>query len=439
MMSSREKWKEFCQLTTWGKVAGAIFVSLSLLLASYVVCNTSIPLPDEMGVLQGWDKFKSLNGLNKDSIPSEVLLVNVSYDKQLVDYEQNGFPIGQYAITDRQKLYDFLRIAKDADNYKYILLDVFFEKGIVSEQDSMLFHLLSSMDRIVIPAHHDMSLQDPILYKKAANADYTVTWQDTNFSRFKYSWDGFSTIPLKMYQELDGKDITKHGFIYTCDGWICKNAITLELPIKMVADKNSADPLQKLNILQLGCDLLAMDSIAPISKAIKDKIVVLGDFYTDIHDTYIGPQPGSLICLNAYFALQRGDHIVWGKYGSRLLFYLIVAIIYFTIAICYLNGFTISSITEITWLKAIISFGSIGVLFWGIAILGFLLFNTVYNLWIPIVFFSAFGTIIYIYGLIKELRHEKAKTNAATSGDVPDHCDSGQLQDTLSEQQSDLG
>lgn len=397
----REKWREFKKQTSPQKVIISVLVCLFLLFFSYIICNTSIPLPDEMGVLQVWDKYRSLRGINKDSIPKDVLLVNVSYDKELVDYEKDGVLVGQYPITDRKKLYDFLLLAKRANNYKYIMLDVIFERGISSPQDSALFQLIASMKRIVIPVHQDVSLEDSILYRKAANADYTVTWKETNFARFQFIHDGVPSMPLQMYQDLSGENICQFGFLFFSQGWLCRNGITLKMPIRLSSGMEREGDMQRINVLQLGVDLLAMDSIAPISNEINDKIVVIGDFDSDsdIHDTYAGPQPGAIISLNAYYALQRGDHVIW---GFRLLFYLLVAFIYFSMTLCYLNGFSLSSITDSPWLKAVISFASIGLLYWGVAVIGYLFFDTVYKLWIPIIAFSCLGTIIYIYSLIKK-------------------------------------
>ena len=387
-----------------------------------------------MAVLQGWDKLKTFNGLSKDSIPDEILLVNVSFDKQLVGYEKNGMPVGQYAITDRRKLLKFLRLAQKANNYKYILLDVIFEKGIASETDSALFQQIASMEHIVIPVHKDAPLQDSILYKKAANADYTVTWQETNFSRFKFRWGDLPTIPLKMYQELNGEDISRHGIFYSSCNWLCQNGITLQLPFKMSNDTKREGDHLKYDVIQLGVDLLELDSISPIANDIKDKIVVIGDFYTDVHDTYLGPQPGSILCLNAYYALQRGDHILDGR---KFLFYIIISLIYFILTLCYMNGFSLSELTDKVWFKAIISFGSISLLFWIMAIFGYIFFDTVYNFWIPIVIFSTLGTIIYINSLIKEIKNEKTKTTSDITLPGTNRSSSRELQDSVPEQQQD--
>lgn len=429
-------WNEFRKRTTRKKVLLSIFFSLAILLFSYVLCNTSIPLPDEMAVLQGWDKFKAFNSLSKDSIPDEVLLVNVSFDKQLVDYEKKGMPVGQYAITDRRKLLQFLRLAQKANNYKYILLDIIFEKGIASETDSALFQQITSMDHIVIPVHKDAPLQDSILYEKAAIADYTVTWLETSFSRFKFRWGDLATIPLRMYQELNCGDISRHGIFYTSCNWLCQNAITLQLPIKMSDDTENEGNYMKYNVVQLGVDLLELDSISPVANDIKDKIVVIGDFYTDTdkHDTYLGPQPGSIICLNAYYALMRGDHVLD---GWKFFFYSLISLIYFILTLCYLNGFSLSELTEKLWLKAIISFGSMSFLFWTVAIFGYLFFDTVYNFWLPIGVFATLRTILYIKYIIKEIRNEKAKSTSGTT--MPGTIDSisGELQDSLPKQQQD--
>ena len=414
-----------------------MLISVAILIGSYIICNTSIPLPSEMEVLQWHEKLKLYYGASKDSIPEDVLLVNVSFDKQLVDYQRHGMPVGQYAITDRQKLFEFLRLAKSADNYRYILLDIIFEKGIASPQDSALFHLISSMDRIVIPAHQDAPLQDNILYAKSALADYTITWLETNFVRFKYIWNGKPTIPLRMYQELDGKNITQHGLLYTSNGWICQNGLTLQLPVRMAddVDEKHDETFMHYNVLQLGADLLAMDSIAPIVNEIKGKIVVIGDFYTDIHDTYAGKMAGSVICLNAYYALKRGDHVIWGVWGLRMVFYLLVAFVYFIMVLFYLNGFSLSALTDRLWLKAIISFSSIGFLYWLLAVLGYMLFDTVYNFWFPVFCFGALETLLYFQSTYKKIKNAKIKNNDAAHDDFDDS-HGRKLQSAVSEQPS---
>lgn len=398
MRNDKKRW------SIW-KVMVSVAVSLLITSANYVAGNTSFPLPDEMKVLQSWDQLKKWISPNKDSIPDEVLLLDVSYDKQLADYVVNDMPVGNYAITDRQKLLDFLSVAQRAGNYKYIMLDVIFEQGISSPQDSALFHLITTMKRIVIPVHEDAQLEDSILYCKAANADYTVTWEETNFARFQFIHDGVPSMPLRMYQELSGDSINQYGLLFFSQGWLCRNGITLKMPFRISADTKEEGDMQKVNVLHLGCDMLAMDSISPIGEEIKDKIVVIGNFSEDVHETYAGPMSGSIICLNAYYALLNGDHILFGHYGSVLLFYIFMLLLYFSISMAYLNGFSLSTKIQNPWLKLSLSLISINVLFWIIAVLAYVSpLDLVYNVWIPI---GAFSLLDFIANIFSNYKYKK--------------------------------
>ncbi len=409
--------------STRRKVIYSILIALFTLLANYVIINTSIPLPGELNVLQGWDKFKAINGIYTDSIPNEVMIIDVCYDKKLVSYYRNGELLGNFVITDRQKLLDFLLLAKKANNYKYILLDVFFEKGIKSPQDTALFNTIASMERIVIPSHSDTPLEDSCLIDKSANADYTTTWKETNFARYQFLHGDIPSIPLKMYEDIYNKTITHHGFYYTSDGCLCRNGVTLKLPIRPTVQYEEGY-ITPLDILNLGSDVLAMDSIAPIAEEIAGKIVVIGDYKNDIHETYAGQLSGSIICLNAYYALVRGDHILLGRYGKTLCFYLLITIVYCMLTIAIMNGVSFSSFVSNPWLKIVLSLVSINAIFWVIAFLAYIVLDIVYNVWIPIGIFSVLDYVINIY---KGIKYEKTTVAHCLSAGFTDNDKSRQI------------
>lgn len=371
----------------------SVIVSLAVLLLNYIVGNTSIPLPNEMSILQGWDKFVSVNGTIKDSIPDEIMLIDVAYDKELVDYEEDGFYVGKDFITDRNKLFQFLSLVKEAGNYKYVMLDVIFEEGYKTPYDSALFHLIAQMDRIVIATHEDTNLQDSILLSKAANADYTTTWKETNFSRFQYLHEDQASIPLQMYRELEKKDIRKFGFLYFSNNWLCRNAITLKMPYRITSDLSDEGERKKFNVVRMGSDLLDSTSVTTLADEIDGRILVIGDFKHDIHETYAGIQPGSLINLNAYYALKRGDHSLFGQYGGTLCFYLLIACLYFCMSILYLSNFKIEKFVHKKWLRLALSPVSIGMVFVMIALIAYKPFGIVYNIWLPVLVFSSIDFI----------------------------------------------
>ena len=375
------------------KLVGAFVLAVGIIAASYFIGNSDMPMPDEMKVLSTFDRFMKFSGQYEDNLPDSILLVNVCYDKQLVDYAVHDIPVGQFVITDREKLLQFLTAAAEADNYRYIMMDVFFEHNIESPQDSALFATIRRMNRIVVANHVDSHLSDSLLKSKSAYADYTVTWKVSKFSHFQFLREGNEpTMPLRIYEDLTGKTIRKWGPFYFSDGRLCKNAVTLNLPIRVLEDYNLEAP----NLLEkqyefLGADILAHDSIYPISMQLQDKIVIVGDFMTDVHETYLGPQPGSLICLNAYHALQEGDH--YFQWGWALLQFVIYYIV------CY---FLMSRLTFVKMMPTVILrmlfllFGIPSILL-VIALIAYVTTGYVYNMYIPTFLYWLYHFINNLY------------------------------------------
>ena len=116
-------------------------LSLILLCASYFYNN--LPLFTGENLLElvcsEWTK-SHIFGIHDDlqeEVKDSVLLINVSYDKQLTgvylsQQEKMNDPDGTHAIgntdiTDREKLYSLLN-ALNGKNYKYIFLDIAFAR-----------------------------------------------------------------------------------------------------------------------------------------------------------------------------------------------------------------------------------------------------------------------------------------------------------------------
>lgn len=373
------------------KIIFAVFFSIAVIILSYVVGNTSYPMAGEKAVLQKLNNWKRYLNINKDSVPDDVLLVNVTYDKALTEYYEDGLPVGRITITDRKELLDFLTKAKKTNNYKYIMMDVIFERGIETPYDSALFHTIASTPRMVIPVHIDAPLQDTILYSKAANADYNITQDETNFSRFQFVHNDVPSMPLEIYRHMTGKTITRHGLFYTCNGRLCSNAITLKLPVKISGAYINKDEAIERSYIHLGSDILDVDSIIPVSEQIKGKIVVIGDFNNDVHRTYAGKQPGSIICLNAYYALLRGEHYINFPFTIFLFF------VYALLTIMVLNGWSVEALFDNPWLQVLASFFTLSLVFTTIAMVVYITpSGIVYNPVMPTTVFTFLGLGINI-------------------------------------------
>ena len=389
-------WKSFSEwLHDNRKTLGvSLLVSLAITVFSYIVGNSAYPMAGEYAAQKQISDFRKFLGLRQGNVPDSILFINVCYDKELVDYEENGMPVGQYAITNREKLLRLLTAAKEANNYRYIFLDVLFEEGTVTPADSALFQTITSMDRIVIPQHEGVGLVDQSLYQKSANADYSVTWKQLTFAHYQFLHDdSIPSVALKMYADrnhLEGNGIKPHwgGLWYTDNGRLCKNGITLFINVSIngsLLDEEGRE--RERNYIYLGADLLDLDEVVPVKEQIENKILVIGDFKNDMHTTYVGAQPGSACCMNAYIMLMEGKHLV------NWLNIFIMFIIYTTVGTFYLRGTSFQTLFSNPWLGVIMSFLSTATLFMVIAVIAFN-HDIAFNMWVPTTIYSLIDTYV---------------------------------------------
>ena len=148
-------WKRFFNwLRSNKKTLGvSLLVSLAITIFSYMVSNSIHPMAGEYAAQKQIADFKKFLGVQMGNVPDSILFINVCYDKELVPYEEEGMPVGQAPITDRAKLLKLLTAAKEANNYRYIFMDVLFDGKYETPIDSALFATIMSMDRLVIPQH----------------------------------------------------------------------------------------------------------------------------------------------------------------------------------------------------------------------------------------------------------------------------------------------
>ena len=375
----------------------SVLTSTVIIIFTYVMGNSGYPLPGETGALKQITDYKKFLGMQIGNVPDSILFINVCYDKALVPYEENEVPVGNTIITDREKLLQFLTKAKEANNYRYIFMDVFFEEGMVTEYDSALFNTIVSMDRIVIPKHKGVNMCDSILNQKAANADYATTWQALTFSRYQYLHDDDESVALKIYQDRFGSDIKKHwgGLWYTDNGRLCQNSATLLLPVRITGSLlDEEGQVRERNYIYLSADLLDLDEVMPVSEQIDDKLIVIGDFKSDVHSTFLGSQPGSSILFNGYIALSQGAHLVNWLYMGILF------VIYIIIGLFSLSGHSFSSMCANPWLSIVLSFLSTATVFLIIALVASW-YDIAFNMWVPTTVYSLYDTFMQKYNIYK--------------------------------------
>ena len=307
-------------------------------MADYLVQNCSFPLMDDSILMAHVDVLmeKSMEKKKTNCFFDEkdVTYVNFGKDKSLVPVlDDFNDTIGNDVITDRKTLLEFLELAKKSD-YKFLFLDVRFEKGYETPYDSALFSLIKEMPRLVIATHRGdggYEIIDSSLLDKSAYADYRGSIF-SGFTRYEFLQDGSRSVALQMYHDIDEMDITKRCCAYRTTGGIpCYNLKYIPLPHYLFKGNSimeeDTDFPEEIRYLYAGSMILNRDFL-PEEDVIKNlfdkKIVVVGDFDNDLHSTYVGEIPGPVLSLAAYKYLHAGLHKVscWYVLFLFLLYFL---------------------------------------------------------------------------------------------------------------------
>lgn len=310
----------------------ATVVAVIALVISYFCTNINVSLTGEKAVLKYWSAFTDWLTSGREAIVDDaVVFINVSYDKQLVDIaDEFGIPVGNAAVTDRQKLDKFLDIIEKAGSYQYVMLDVFFESGYESPFDSSLFSCISAMDRMVIPTHSDGRLGSKDLEAKAGYADYATSINENDFTKYLLFRKGGASMPLKAYTDVTGRDVKRSLLWYVDDGHLSRRVVFPKMHCRVSSPYGMDGQKTYLN---LGADILDTKGEVDWTDFFKDKFIVIGSFVgEDIHTTYAGDLPGSVINYNVYLSLMKGQHII------PVALIIIYFIIFFAMAFLVLSG-----------------------------------------------------------------------------------------------------
>lgn len=390
----------------WRRLRGicaAFLVSVALVTADYFLSNLSFPLLDASESLWwfGWSAQK-----REDAGFSELLCVNVGLDKDLaVVRDEYGDIIGHAAITDRAKLLDFLQVAATAD-YKYLFLDIRFEKELETEADSALFAQMRALPRFTFSTHRSTNgyeLADSTLIGQSSRADYRSN-MFSGFTRYEFLQDGQESVALRMYRDLTGSTIRRCGPVYLSGGRPCYNLQFVPMPSNLLFPYGKHG---EIRYPYLGSQVMGMHTDDELAGMMKDRIVIIGDFDNDLHQSYIGEVPGPLISYYAYRLLKDGGHCVNPAYVLILL--LVYSLIAYSLL--YFRSWT-RKWMELLRCKSPLSIFLLSMLSWEAVLLLlkavlYLIFGISFIAVIPSFVFSLFA----LWKSYMEIRDEAKKNN----------------------------
>ncbi len=300
--------------------------SLFLMLISYFVNNSPLFTGESMLQYYGLQKVCEKIGIHKTVSYGDAVYYNMSYDKMLVPSIDRADTIGNNCISDRGKLLKFLRLLESSNKYKYIIVDIIFDKSERSEYDDELYTQIKKMRNIIIADHLEVDHTWPDFQesKKSGLVTYFATTVSTNFGRMEYLIGDKESLPLAVYENITPKgSMKRYGIgrlsLYTMNGKLCQNSCFLTFDntfVKPIKTEKKLDFYVHSNkFINLGqfiddptSDEDELKELIGINT--DNKYVVIGDFVGDVHDTYIGAIPGSVIMMRALATLEENGNIV---------------------------------------------------------------------------------------------------------------------------------
>lgn len=414
------------------KIKQTLFLSLLssvlLLCTQFVVYNIRIPLNgDETLIVKRISNSKILtDGIFKfdaDNIEHDTTccFINTSLDQELIEVKEQistdrkaKRTIGTLPITDRKKLYEYLKHLKDA-NYRYIILDISLDKGIDHEYNDSLVDLISKMDRICIVKSKDKDLLDPKLENKSGFVSYSKTPDVSDFVKFELYHNENGKIeyslPFKAYCEITGASITPYGFFAIEKGEDRELINRCVYPIfdkKFTPKSKSANKSANYKNSILNHEIyhnlgILFKDLETNDKRIKtiseNRIVVIGNFSelekSDRHNTYVGEQPGAYILYSILQNLLNNRHK-----ALHLWLVLLIVLLYFLISFCIIQRVSIfvpEKIMKHEMLFDILGFTTFGFLFLSIAIILYLSYQITFLAWIPTLWFTLLSKFSKLY------------------------------------------
>ena len=275
---------------------------------------------------QNWNQSVTMIDVHYEKIMRPEYLHSISP----TDGETITSLLGNVAVTDHSKLLKLLKFLQ-GKNYKYIILDIIFDDNIPQECDDSLRHLISQMPRLLIPTPEIENFKARSISDKYGEVSYYQS--NHELTKYPYFLDGKKSLPLKMYEELHGHNVNEHSapfFKWYTDDGVCTSTIFLTYPFRPPVPINDQMTSRDFVIHKLGKYL--EDSSGLDNLEIENKYILIGDYISDIHHTFVGDMSGTAILFNAYIALVEGRHrISWSI--ILLIFTLLTVLSYWILSI----------------------------------------------------------------------------------------------------------
>lgn len=415
----RKTIKRFSSLLMKKGVRFSLISALFLTIACYFANNFPLFTGESLLQLHLTQKISELLHIHSKVNYGSVLFCNTSFDIDLVPvlecYEADySDTLGYNVITDREKLLKFLELLEESDKYnksngyKYLILDLAFDERDKTEYDDALYEKILNMRDVVVGNDDSFELASKLKNKNIDGlVEYFITKTNTSFTRYEYIEDDKRSLPLFVFEKLyPDSAIKRYGIgrfsLYFSDGRLCQNSDYLTFDeryprenkyLEFDIDSINDDLDRSVTLYRTVNSFISNEGtyeekVKELAAQSAGKIVIIGDFYDDNHDTYMGEKPGPVLLARALQSLVDGKNIVslWHTVIWYIIFSLMSMLIYLDKPI----SLYVPIIKKIPYkfvhlLISLISYGAILTL---ISLIECSLYDRVSSLIIPMIFFG---------------------------------------------------
>ena len=255
------------------------------------------------------------------SSKEDVLFIDVSKNKTIVF---DSTLLENNTLTDRLLLDSCLNLIKKTGNYSFVLCDIDFT--LPTAGDDKLINSIKGMQHLGFP-HVDTGYERCRSFMHNFPGGYVsysylknIYKFDNKLARFKLANSTSDlSLPLYMYLDRNHLAVKSIGNLIQLIGGKHTEYLFNNLTIDALLHNEDIIKTDSFSNIYTLDDFIALiiRHDAQAKKFLANKLIVIGDFENDHHQTVFGTMPGALILTNIYLSLlnhQNEITILWIVY-----------------------------------------------------------------------------------------------------------------------------
>ncbi len=244
---------------------------------------------------------------NNQEYQNNFILINTAYNRQLATIQLKDGTLGSVAITNRKTLArTFSLLDSLGGEHRYVLCDIQFD--VQSPMDSALESNLVALNASIFPDNtygvETGGLNNVFSSINVAPAGYISYNGGVSKIELFNAKSSRNTLPLKMYEDLSGKQYVYDDYLTFGEG-----SLILKYIFPRYYIDNSDCEAKALSIGAFN-DLLEFGGFEFYESSVKNKVIVIGNTIDDRHYTSLGFLPGPIVLYNTFLSIENGYHKV---------------------------------------------------------------------------------------------------------------------------------